>query len=359
MRVLLDCRMSAWSGVGRYTRGIVRALARTDGVEIVQVVGHTGEPPVPGAETVHADAHPFSPGGVRQLAHIVRKTVPDVTHCLHFPTPLPVSHPLVVTLHDLSPLLVPGVMVSPWRRYVFRAGVRRALTTADRVIAISSHTASDLRAEVPAAASKLRIVLEAADDFTAGPVVPLPEGLRAKAGERYVLSMGNTRPHKDLPTLLRAFERISASHPDVRLLLVGPDAAGYIESVLDDADVAARVHFTGPVDDDVLRGLYAGAAVFAFPSRYEGFGLPPLEAMGLGAPVVCSDAASLPEVVGDAALTVPAGDVAAMARAMAQVLDDAATAEDLRARGRSRAATFSWDRAARETLAVYKEAISL
>ncbi len=115
--------------------------------------------------------------------------------------------------------------------------------------------------------------------------------------------------------------------------------------------------FTGRVSDAELRALYAGASAFVFPSRYEGFGLPPLEAMALGAPVVCADAASLPEVVGDAALLFPAGDAVALAAALSRVLDDLALRERLSRAGRERAARFTWERTAAATVAVYREAL--
>jgi len=121
--------------------------------------------------------------------------------------------------------------------------------------------------------------------------------------------------------------------------------------------VRARVAFTGPVSDAELRALYVGASVFVFPSRHEGFGLPPLEAMSLGAPVVCADAASLPEVVGDAALLFAPGDAAALATALSRVLDDPALRERLSRAGRERAAQFTWERTAAGTVAAYREAL--
>jgi len=357
MRVLLDCRMADWSGVGRYTTGLVRALAARGDLELIQVVAAAGSIPAPGSESVSATAHPFTPAGGLELGRIARRVAPDVTHCLHFPTPVPARHPLVVTIHDLTPLLVPGVMRTFPHGLGYRAWNSLMSRSADRVITDAAFTARDVIRFFPKLAGRIVPIALAADDFTAGPVGALPP---AASGSRYILSMGNTKPHKDLPTLLRAFEVVAAKHPDVRLLLAGADVPGFVESVLPDAPrVADRVHFTGRAADPELRALYAGAAVFAFPSAYEGFGLPPLEAMSLGTPVVCSDAASLPEVVGDAALVVPVGDSAALARALASVLDDAAVGNDLRTRGLARAATFTWARTAAETVDVYRELASL
>ena len=157
--------------------------------------------------------------------------------------------------------------------------------------------------------------------------------------------------------MLRAFARVAPLWPDLRLLLVGADVPGFVASVLDGDEAAGRVCFTGRVGDDVLRALYRDAAVFVFPSRYEGFGLPPLEAMAFGTPVVCSDAASLPEVVGDAALIFPAGDVGALADALSLVLGDVSVRGRLALAGPRRAARFTWERTAAGTVAVYREAL--
>ena len=358
MRVLLDCRMADWSGIGRYTTGLVRALAACDDVEIVQLLAKAGAAPVLDAMSLRANAHPFTPEGGLELGRVARMTACDVTHCLHFPTPVPARHPLVVTIHDLTPLIVPGTMRAFPHGVAYRIWNRRASRVADRIITPSRFTAADVERFFPAAAGKVRVTPEAADDLTAGPVAPMSQELRALAGDRYVLSMGNTKPHKDLPTLLRAFEALAPNRPGLSLLLVGADVPGYAASVLGDSPVVSRVHFTGRVDDAVLRRLYADAAVFAFPSRYEGFGLPPLEAMGMGTPVVCADATSLPEVVGDAALLVPVGDADALARGLTSVLDDGAVVARLVAAGRARAAAFSWHNTARDTLAVYREVLA-
>jgi glycosyltransferase involved in cell wall biosynthesis len=174
-----------------------------------------------------------------------------------------------------------------------------------------------------------------------------------------VLSMGNTKPHKDLETLLWAFVRISPVRPDLRLLLVGAEPPGYLDDALRSAPAEAskRVRFTGTVSDDELRGLYGRASVFAFPSRAEGFGLPVLEAMAFGVPVVCARAASLPEVAGDAALLFTPGDTIALADAVSRVLASADLRERLVVGGRERAAGFSWKRTAAMTVAVYGQAL--
>lgn len=352
MRVLLDCRMATWSGIGRYCTGLVRALAQTAGLELVQMVPEGADPPVRDAASVEASRHPFSVAGALEFGRIVRLVAPDVTHALHFPTPLPAAHPLVVTMQDLTPLVVEGVMPSALRRGVYRAWVARAVSVADRILTPSANTARDVARFFPRAEGRTDVVLLAADDFNAGPVGELPEWLR---GRRYVLSMGNTKPHKDLPSLMRAFERLN--DPELLLVLAGSDPGGYVSGVLGPCPAASRVRFTGRIDDDTLRALFAGAVALAYPSRYEGFGLPPLEAMAYGVPVVTTTAASIPEVVGDAALLVPPGDVDGLAEALQRVLVEPSLARSLGDAGRARAGDLTWSRTAAGTIDSYRRAL--
>lgn len=356
MRVLLDCRMATWSGIGRYSRGLARSLARTDGVEIIQVIEEGTVAPVPEAETHVARVHPFYPMGGFELGSIVRRVRPDLTHCLHVPTPLPARHPLAVTIHDLTPIVMPQVMPSTLRRTAYRLWNVRAAWDADRLLANSNATKADLLRYFPRSNGRVSVVLHAIDDFAAIEPAPIPPQLVGD-GSPYLLSMGNTKPNKDLPTLLRAFEILHTARPELRLLLVGRDCPDYVTTVLGDVPAAARVAFTGHVEDGVLRSLYAGAVAFVFPSRYEGFGLPPLEAMVSGTPVVCTTAASLPEVVGDAALTFQAGDVREAAGRIAEVLDDPALCDRLVQAGFARSALFTWERTAAGTARAYRELI--
>jgi glycosyltransferase involved in cell wall biosynthesis len=295
------------------------------------------------------------------LGRLIRDAKPDIVHCLHFPTPLPSRTPLVVTLHDLIPLVEPDAMPSMLKRSIYRCWNSRAVHRADLVLVPSRATAADVVRLSPKARDKLRVIGEAADDFSAGPMAPLSGVLAQAATGPYLFSMGNTKPHKDLPTLLRAFQQLAESRPELRLVLAGVDSSDYLQKHLDAArpGLRSRVAFTGRISDEQLRTLYAGATVFVFPSRYEGFGLPVLEAMALGAPVVCTEAASLSEVAGDAALLVPPGDPDALANAITRTLDNEALRSNLVLAGRLRAAQFSWRQTAAETVAAYREVLTL
>ena len=356
MRVLLDCRMATWTGVGRYSVGLVRALASRGDIEVVLAVAAGEAPPVEDVEQLPAAHGPFGLAGARELGRIARAASPDVTHCLHFPTPSPAPHPLVVTMHDLSPVLLPGVMPSALKRTVYSTLNARAVSVSDRIITDAAFTVAEIERTFPRAVGKVTSIPIAADDFSAGDVGTIPPGL-VPAGADYLLSMGNTKPHKDLPTLFSAFERIAARDSEIVLLLVGAGDDAYL-----DAHVAAacrpRVRFTGRVSDPELRALYGGAAAFAFPSRYEGFGLPPLEAMAFGTPVVVARAASLPEVVGDAALMFDPGDADGLASALQTVLSDADLRQQLVAAGHARASELTWAKTAEQTVAVYRELLS-
>ena len=358
LRVLLDCRMATWTGVGRYTTGLARALARIEDVELILVTAVGEEPPVVAAESIAAFKHPFALAGARELARIAREIAPDVTHCAHFPTPIPAPHPLVVTMHDLTPLVVSGIMPSAAKRAAYRWWNRRAVRVADRIITDATFTVGEIERVFPRAAGRVTAIPLGVDDFACGPTGPLPASLRTLAETPSLLSMGSTRGHKDLPTLLSAFVTIAPEYPQLQLLLVGADEPGYVQRTLAGAapEVVKRVAFTGRLDDDALRTLMAGAMVFAFPSRYEGFGLPPLEAMAMGTPALVARAASLPEVVGDAALTFAPGDAESLAVQLKALLDDADLRQRMAAAGRERASEFTWARTAAATLAVYREA---
>jgi glycosyltransferase involved in cell wall biosynthesis len=272
--------------------------------------------------------------------------------------------PLVTTIPDIIPLLLPEYRGGPHVRAYMRL-VRRTARPSARIITFSQHSRSDIARRLHIPPAQIVTTLLAADERYAPPTDPA--AVAAQLAARYDLSgpyiyyVGGLDARKNVAVLLRAVARLrQQGHAGAPLVLAGralggdrrlfPDLDGMIAE-LGLADTVRRLevpHADGPL-------LYQGCAAFAFPSRYEGFGLPPLEAMACGAPVVVSTASSLPEVVGDAALQVAPDDVDGWAAALARLLSDAPLRANLRARGLAQAARFSWRRVAEETLTVYEQ----
>ncbi|GIV85821.1 MAG: glycosyl transferase family 1 [Candidatus Roseilinea sp.] len=261
----------------------------------------------------------------------------------------------VITIHDLYFMEHPEVMSADGARYYSR--IRWSASAADRIIAVSCFTRQDILRLIPEAASeKVIVVYEAA-----GRAPKVESGAVAHSAPptphfRFILFVGTLEPRKNLSTLLRALARLPS---EVRLVIVG--APGWRDEALGDAarelGVAERVEFVGWVSEDKLDALYRQARLLVMPSLSEGFGLPVLEAMSRGTPVVCSNAGALPEIVADAALLHSPTDDAELARhILALWADDALHAEYAR-RGLARARDFSWARAAQETLEVYRAAL--
>jgi len=269
---------------------------------------------------------------------------------------------LVVTIYDLSFVTHPDSHVPANVEHCLR-GTKQAIDRADALIAISESARTELIEKMGAPPERIVVTPLAADPHLRR--VSDPERLAAvrrryELPERFILFLGAMEPRKNLLRLIEAF---AALKPDLRretpLVVAGAD--GWLNDAVHERvgklDLADSVRFIGYIAGDDVAPLYSLATVFAYPSLWEGFGLPVLEAMACGTPVLTSDVSSLPEVAGDAALFVPPTDVEAIADGLTRLLDDAALRADLAARGLRRAAAFSWERCARETLAVYTSVV--
>ena len=275
----------------------------------------------------------------------------DVVHGPNFVVPPARAAAAVVTVHDLTPVRFPELCNRDTLAYP--ALVRRAFDAGAWI-----HTPTE------------QVAAEVHDWL--GPserVVAIPNGVRARpgsaalgrllaGGDRYVLALGTVEPRKDLPTLVRAFDHLAAELADVRLVVAGPDGWGAeaFSAAIAAAQHRDRIVRLGWVEDAQRAGLLAGASVFAYPSRYEGFGLPPLEAMSAGVAVVTSDAPALVEVTADAALHVPIGDHVALAAALAGVLTDDACRRGLVTAGSERVNHFAWSATATRLAELYRRA---
>lgn len=362
--VAIDARLVGYAaGIARYTTLLVDALAALEGPEDYFVLrGRRGSwRPRVAQRRVITPPHNRLERWTLPLEVAMHRHWPALLHSVDHVAPIWGPWRSVVTLHDLAFMLYPETHTAASRTYYAATGesVRRA----ERVIAVSQRTASDAIRLLGVEPARVRVVPEAAapsfgprseNDFAA---LMQRLGLNVKP-RGYALFVGTLEPRKNVPLLLEAFALVRREL-DVQLLLVG--GRGWLDEPIfaarERTGLTQAAHFLGGLGEEELAVLYSQAGVFVLPSLYEGFGLPVLEAMSCGAPVVCSNAGPLPEVAGDAALLLSPLDPAAWARTIVNVLGEPWRADELRQRGFSRAADFSWQRAALATREIYREAL--
>jgi glycosyltransferase involved in cell wall biosynthesis len=287
----------------------------------------------------------------------------DLFHGLNFKLRGRGRYGSVVTIHDLAAdrLRLPSRKLFGQRRSFLRT--KRTALRASCVVTVSEHSAKDI-AELYGVPRERIVIVSPAVSSEFYPVRDpgIKTAVRARYGirrETFVLSGGGTEPRKNIVRLIEAFGRVPRLREAADLVVVGgmDRGAEAIRDAVRRSRLESAVIFPGHVPLDDLRALYSTCTLFVFPSLYEGFGMPPLEAMACGAPVVCSNASSLPEVVGDAALLVDPTDVDAMAEAMMRVTEDGNLREDLRRRGALRVKAYSWEQSARDLLRVYQDVV--
>ena len=295
------------------------------------------------------------------LSAELRKNPVDVLH-VQFTAPPFCPCPVVVSIHDLSFEHLPQTF-NRRSRTQLRLTVRHSARRAARILSLSEHTRCDIIETYGIDPQRVSTIPLAAPEYF-GPINDYRELQRVRHNYGidgdYILSVGSIQPRKNLARLIRAYATLRGSFSAdklPKLVLVGKCAWLYDETLrtLEETGVKDLVVLTGYVPQDDLPALYSGAVCFVYPSYFEGFGLPPLEAMKCGAPVIVGDRTSLPEVVADAGLTVDPFDVEAIAGAIARLINDSALRRELSLKGQERARTFSWQDTARKTLAVYHE----
>ncbi len=362
LRVGIDIRMASHTGVGRYVRCLVNALVSRTAASADASWAVLADP---GQETGWirgrvAVFRPDAPIGIYSLreqlvlGRVLDRMSCDVFHIPHYAFPLRAPRtPVVTTIHDLIYLETSGAGRSAFHEAAARWMIRRAARGSARVIAVSEHAAGRIRTLLGVPPDRIRVIPHGREH------VPAPrEGIARDPAT--LLYVGNHLPHKNLPFLMDVFSRVLGGRPEARLVLAGPAGrhTPAVRAAARAAGVAERVSWASPADDAALWDLYARATLLVFPSRYEGFGFPVLEAMATALPVVASTATSIPEVAGDAAVLLSPDDRDGWTREILALLSDPARREDLGRRGAARAGAFSWDAAARATLAVYEEVLA-
>jgi glycosyltransferase involved in cell wall biosynthesis len=347
------------SGIGRYLRNIfplLLPLIETDHIRVLATRAILDEPAWlndPRVELVETSAAIYSvQEQLLTLGGAYRAT--DLLWVPHYNAPLWYTSKMVATIHDIAPLAMPEILGNAVKRAYAKLLIERTVKQSSAILCVSQFTQNELATRLAVPTQKMTVTHAGLD---AGWPTSVPPHVEPDATP-YLLYVGNVKPNKNLGTLLRAFALVLDRMPH-RLLLAGKmkgfgtsDAA-----VIRQADsLGDRVRFVGEIDDAHLQSLYAGAAALVLPSFYEGFGLPILEAMQLGCPVLASNAGSLPEVGGDAALYFDPRSEAEMAECLLQA-GNTATMDTLRERGRSRVPIFSFQRCAEQSAAVMNRVI--
>lgn len=377
LRIVIDGRyiQDRFPGIGRYTYNLIRALGAC-ATDDEFVVLHDPSLPntrydvtalgtLPGVVLEPASA-PLAPGRPRRSARALARLAPGLFHAPHYRKPYRLPCPSVTTVHDVIPLRCPAALPSRPARLLFRLATWLACRTSSVVLTPSEASRRDLERAFRLPPGRVRVTPEAADERFGPRAAEEIARVRQRYAVpgRYVLYLGSHKPHKNLRRLVDAWARVRATAdrpargPEMTLVLAGREDPRYplARRRAEEPDVRDAVLFAGDIAEPDLPALYSGATLFTFPSLYEGFGLPVLEAMACGTPVICSNAGALPEVAGDAALSVDPHDVRALAEAIEQALADEGLRRRMAARGQAQAARFSWSRTAQETLAAYHAA---
>jgi glycosyltransferase involved in cell wall biosynthesis len=365
MRIAIDARLTyyAQGGIPRYTLNLIRALAAIDIEDQVLVLQRRPDQRTIVSQRNFRRVSMWAPAHhpAEQYLLALELTLLGKMDVVHSTDDIPPFHyrgATVITVHDLGFLLFPHYLTRRSARYY--GLIDRAARRADHIIAVSESTKRDLVRLTGTPEAKITVIYEAAESI----YYPIHNRIvldhihyKYHLPEQYILFVGTIQPRKNLPTLVRAYQSLIDQYK-VEADLVIAGARGWLceqaEQLVADLGLESRVHFLGAVPTADLPPLYNASQMLVLPSYYEGFGLPPLEAMSCGVPVIVSDISAFPEVVGDAAIRVAPEDVDGFTVAMWRLLSDAALRADMIDKGRKRARGFSWERAARETLEVYK-----
>ncbi|MBI5467697.1 MAG: glycosyltransferase family 4 protein [Deltaproteobacteria bacterium] len=366
MRITIDARMISYTGIGRYIQNLVENLAKIDGKNRYSITVNGGdEAEIPAVENLkvfktRVIIPVYSIKEQVLLPMEMNRSGPDLLHYPSFNMPLVNSKPVIATIHDLIYYLnrdaCPNLAAYLYARFMFK----KAVKIARKIITVSEFTKSELLEHLGVGPEKVTVIHNGVSSLYRPIAIERQAAVLSKYGIRggYIFYAGNHQPRKNLMRLVQAFSALK--NKDHQLVLTGkidPRRADLYNAV-NEKGLEGRVLFIGAVPENDLPALYSGATVFAFPSLSEGFGLPPLESMACGTPVVSSNATSLPEVVGDAGVLVDPADIASIKDGIEKVLASPALRSELKEKGLMRVKKFSWQTAAEKTLKVYEEALN-
>ncbi len=369
MRIAIDARKLHDFGIGTYIRNLLKYLARLDRETEYVLLCRPQDAALadglgPNFRAVVEPSRPYSVAEQVMLpARLVMQNV-TLLHEPHYVLPPLVPCRAVVTIHDCIHLMFPQYLPSRLAHAYARANLWVAARRAERIFTVSETSKADILRYCDVPAERVIVVYNAIDDrFAISPDMEAIERVRERyrLNGPFALYVGNIKPHKNLERLIDAFDLVRrGGFERLELLIIGDQISKYprLRRAVDKHKLHKHVRFLGFVADDTLAALYRLATVFVFPSLYEGFGLPPLEAMASGTPVVTSNRSSLPEVVGDAAVLVDPYSAASIAEGIQRVLGDADLRRTLAARGLARAMEFSWESSVRRIHEVYMDVAS-
>jgi len=371
MRIAIDARKINDFGIGTYLRNLIKYLPLVDRQNEYFLLCYEADQEqiqrlAPSFTLVHESAAQYSLREHLSIPSKLRHLKVDLFHTPHYVLPLFTPCRAVVTVHDVIHLLFPQYLPSRFAGRYARFMIRRAVERAALVLTVSHASKRDLLTFFDLDPEKILVVPNGID---LGMAEGLPVEMLTRVRERFqitgrfLLFAGNIKPHKNLERVIAAFAQLKSSpdFADLTLIVSGDEISKYPElrRAVERHRVRASVRFFGFVAEDTLVALYQMADVFVFPSLYEGFGLPPLEAMANGTPVVTSNISSLPEVVGDAALTVDPYNIDDIAHAIRRLLTDRQLRARLITDGYERARGFSWERSVAQIHAAYQRVLAV
>jgi glycosyltransferase involved in cell wall biosynthesis len=371
VKIAIDIRRMTEFGVGTYIRNVVRTLGRLDHQNSYLLIGSPAKVEEIGAlppnfHTIPLLAPERSLHGYREFRGALKSLDCDLVHIPNlFSVPRALPCPYVMTVHDMLEHMARAREQSGFWRSIYFQTTKRVLSGAARIFAVSNFTRNEIEKLFEIPSERIEVVYNAIDErFLRGHASEADRDLIARRYQvtyPFLLYAGRISPHKNVVRMIEAFSALKTelerdqAYPELKLIIIGDDLSGNpdLRRTVVRSGVQNDVRFLGFIPIEVLRIFYDEAKVFVFPSLYEGFGLPPLEAMAHGTPVVTSNVSSLPEVVGNAAVLVNPENVFEIMRALHRVLTDQSLRARMKERGYQQAAKFSWNTSVRRILEAY------